>query len=222
MGSRGRPSPITSQSGADVLAEELADCRLQLLAMARPPINPTVLKKEPCLPRWSECLWKTPLTSSFCGPCTAVSCARHFGQCPTHAPLRRLIQVTGCRFDGPRRPTQAPHQRRGKNAHRGSPGGHVPLSSKGVHPCCRTWKALSLPGEHASRILPNRMRPVIFHAFGKAKKDASKVLDELAQLGWKALPIALLGMPHYLAAWVCVHVKIVKSSVQRTYSVWLT
>ena len=68
-----------------------------------------------------------------------------------------------------------------------------------------TCKALSLPGEHlfqASRILPNRMRPVIFHAFGKAKKDAPKVLDELAQLGWEALPIALLGMPHYPAAWV--------------------
>ena len=41
IGSRGRPSPITSQSSADVLAEELADYRLQLLAMARPPINPT-------------------------------------------------------------------------------------------------------------------------------------------------------------------------------------
>ena len=128
-------------------------------------------------------------------------CARHFGQCPTLAPLQRLIQVTGCRFDGPRRPTQAPYQRRDKNAHRGSPGGHAPLSSKGVYPCCRTWK----PGEHlfqASRILPNRMRPVVFHAFGKAKKDAPKVLDELAQLGWEALPIALLGTPHYPAAWV--------------------
>ena len=68
-----------------------------------------------------------------------------------------------------------------------------------------TCKALSLPGEHlfqASRILPNRMRPVIFHAFGKAKKDAPKVLEELAQLGWETLPIALLGMPHYPAAWV--------------------
>ena len=52
------------------------------------------------------------------------------------------------------------------------------------------------------RILPNRMRPVIFHAFGKAKKDTPKVLNELARLGWEALPIALLGMPHYPAAWI--------------------
>ena len=68
-----------------------------------------------------------------------------------------------------------------------------------------TCKALSLPGEHlfqASRILPNRMRPVIFHAFGKAKHDALKVLNDLAQLGWETLPIALLGMPHYPASWV--------------------
>ena len=38
-GSRGRPSPITSHSNAEVLVEELADYRLQLLAMARPPIK---------------------------------------------------------------------------------------------------------------------------------------------------------------------------------------
>ena len=67
-----------------------------------------------------------------------------------------------------------------------------------------TCKALSLPGEHlfqASRILPNRMRPVIFHAFGRAKHDAPKVLNDLAQLGWETLPIALLGMPHHPASW---------------------
>ena len=68
-----------------------------------------------------------------------------------------------------------------------------------------TCKALSLPGEHlfqASRITPNRMRPVIFHAFGKAKNDAPQVLNDLAQLGWETLPTAILGMPHYPAAWV--------------------
>lgn len=45
------------------------------------------------------------------------------------------------------------------------------------------------------------MRPVIFHAFGKAKNDAPKVLHDLAQMGWETLPIALLGMPHLPAAW---------------------
>ena len=51
IGSQGRPSPITSHSNADVLAEELADYRSQLLAMARPPVK-------------SEYRWKTPLTYS--------------------------------------------------------------------------------------------------------------------------------------------------------------
>ena len=41
IGSHGRPSPTASQSSAEVLAEELADYRSQLLAMARPPVNPT-------------------------------------------------------------------------------------------------------------------------------------------------------------------------------------
>ena len=45
------------------------------------------------------------------------------------------------------------------------------------------------------------MRPVIFHAFGKAKLDAREQLARLARLGWETLPIALLGMPHYPAAW---------------------
>ena len=65
-------------------------------------------------------------------------------------------------------------------------------------------KAISLPGEHlfqASRIAPDRMRPVIFHAFGKAKPDAHDQLARLARFGWETLPIALLGMPHYPAAW---------------------
>ena len=45
------------------------------------------------------------------------------------------------------------------------------------------------------------MRPIIFHAFGKAKLDAPAQLARLARQGWETLPIALLGMPHYPAAW---------------------
>ena len=53
-------------------------------------------------------------------------------------------------------------------------------------------KAVSLPGEHlfqASRIAPDRMRPIIFHAFGKAKLDAPAQLARLALQGWETLPI---------------------------------
>ena len=41
LGSQGRPSPITQHSTAETLADDLADYRSQLLAMARPPENPT-------------------------------------------------------------------------------------------------------------------------------------------------------------------------------------
>ena len=41
LGSQGLPSPITQYSTAETLADDLADYRSQLLAMARPPENPT-------------------------------------------------------------------------------------------------------------------------------------------------------------------------------------
>ena len=41
LGSAGRPSPVEPNSTADTLAEELADYRRQLLAMATPPTCPT-------------------------------------------------------------------------------------------------------------------------------------------------------------------------------------
>ena len=108
----------------------------------------------------------------------------------------------------PKRLTQVPCLRQVGNARLGSPGARATFEQGCLSvlphlegPC----KALSLPGEHlfqASRVLPNRMRPVIFHAFGKAKHDAPKVLNDLAQLGWETLPIALLGMPRCAASWV--------------------
>ena len=63
----------------------------------------------------------------------------------------------------------------------------------------------SLPGEHlfqGSALPRNRMRPAIFHAFGKAKVGAQHALQELEQQGWETLPIALLGMPNLPPAWV--------------------
>ena len=42
----------------------------------------------------------------------------------------------------------------------------------------------------ASALPRNRMRPPIFHAFGKAKIGAQAALRELEQQGWKTLPMA--------------------------------
>ena len=47
----------------------------------------------------------------------------------------------------------------------------------------------------------NRVRPAIFHAFGKAKVGAQAALRELEQQGWETLPIAILGMPNLPPAW---------------------
>ena len=67
-------------------------------------------------------------------------------------------------------------------------------------PCTAT----SLPGEHlfqASALPRNRMRPAIFHAFGKAKVGAQDALRDLGRQGWETLPIAILGMPNLPPAW---------------------
>ena len=64
--------------------------------------------------------------------------------------------------------------------------------------------AASLPGEHlfqASALPRNRMRPAIFHAFGKAKVGAQAALRDLEKQGWETLPIAILGMPNLPPAW---------------------
>ena len=67
-------------------------------------------------------------------------------------------------------------------------------------PCAAT----SLPGEHlfqASALPRHRMRPAIFHAFGKAKVGAQAALRDLEKQGWETLPIAILGMPNLPPAW---------------------
>ena len=65
--------------------------------------------------------------------------------------------------------------------------------------------AASLPGEHlfqASALPRNRMRPAIFHAFGKAKVGAQMALRDLEKQGWETLPMAILGMPNLPPAWM--------------------
>ena len=64
--------------------------------------------------------------------------------------------------------------------------------------------ATSLPGEHlfqASALPRNRMRPAIFHAFGKAKVGAQAALRDLEKQSWETLPIAILGMLNLPPAW---------------------
>ena len=53
----------------------------------------------------------------------------------------------------------------------------------------------------ASALPRNRMRPAIFHAFGKAKVEAQDALRDLERQSWETLPIAILGMPNLPPAW---------------------
>ena len=185
-------------------AEELADYRSQLLAMARPPVNPTDCSQGGTM---FTPLVGVPMENSLDLVTTwamygSFTCRTFWPMPMTHPP-----QVSD---PGEGLPIRWP-----KWAHPGA------LAEAGQErtPWLTRWaratfeqgclsvlphlegtcKALSLPGEHlfqASRISPNRTRPVIFHAFGKAKNDAPQVLHDLAQLGWETLPIAILGMPH--------------------------
>ena len=206
IGSPNRPSPIEATSTAENLAEELEDYRQQLLAMAAPPECPTEASQGGSL---FTPLIGVPMEHSLD---LAVVWAL-FGtyMCYQFWPM----PVGAC--SGSQHPSSIKWPKR---AHPGA------LTDAGQErtPWLTSWaratfeqgclsvlphlegpcKAISLPGEHlfqASRIAPDLMRPVIFHAFGKAKLDAHDQLARLARLGWETLPIALLGMPNYPAAW---------------------
>ena len=206
IASPNRPSPIEATSTAENLAEELEDYRQQLLAMAAPP----------------ECLTEASQGGSLFTPLIGVPMEHSLDLAVVWA----LYGTYMCyqfwptpegACSGPQHPSSIKWPKR---AHPGA------LTDAGQErtPWLTSWaratfeqgclsvlphlegpcKAISLPGEHlfqASRIAPDLMRPVIFHAFGKAKLDAHDQLAHLARLGWETLPIALLGMPNYPAAW---------------------
>ena len=206
IGSPNRPSPIEATSTAENLAEELEDYRQQLLAMAAPPECPTEASQGGSL---FTPLIGTPMEHSL--DLAVVWALYGTYMCYQFWPMPE----GAC--SGPQHPSSIKWPKR---AHPGA------LTDAGQErtPWLTSWaratfeqgclsvlphlegpcKAISLPGEHlfqASRIAPDRMRPVIFHAFGKAKLDAHDQLARLARFGWETLPIALLGMPNYPAAW---------------------
>ena len=183
IGSPNRPSPIESTSTAEDLAEELEDYRQQLLDMAAPP----------------ECPTEASQGGSLFTPLIGAPMEHSLDLAVVWALYGTYMCYQFWPMPGSGQRDSSDHQTLAaitwpKRAHPGSVLPHL------EGPC----KAFSLPGEHlfqASRIAPDRMRPVIFHAFGKAKLDAPGQLARLARLGWQTLPIALLGMPHCPAAW---------------------
>ena len=206
IGSPNRPSPIETTSTAENLAEELEDYRQQLLAMAAPP----------------ECPTESSQGGSLFTPLIGVPMEHSLDLAVVWA-----LYGTYMRYQFWPMPESAQNtsrdQQKPASIKRAHPGALTEAGRERT-PWLTSWaratfeqgclsvlphlegpcKAISLPGEHlfqASRIAPDRMRPVIFHAFGKAKLDAHDQLAQLAKLGWETLPIALLGMPHYPAVW---------------------
>ena len=206
LGSPSRPSPIEASSTAENLAEELEDYRQQLLAMAVPPECPTESSQGGSLftpligvpmehsldlaVAWA--LYGTYMRYQF-WPMPEGSCSDQQHLAPNKWPKRAH----------PEPPTDAGRERTPwltSWARASFEQGCLSVLPHLEGPC----KAIFLPGEHlfqACRIVPDRMRPIIFHAFGKAKLDAHDQPARLARFGWETLPIALLGMPHYPAAW---------------------
>lgn len=172
------------------------DYRSLLLATARPPVNPT----------------DAALSGPLFTPLLGVPMQRSLDLCVAWALYGTLMRKTFW----PRPETSRPNSETAgiqwpKRAHPGA----LTEAGQARAPWLTSWarptfeqgclsvlphlegsrKALSLPGEHlfqASRIPPNRMRPIIFHAFGRAKSDASVLLKKLAQQGWETLPKSLV------------------------------
>ena len=208
IGSTNRPSPIEATATAENLAEELEDYRQQLLAMAAPPECPTDASQGGSL---FTPLIGVPMENSldlFVWALYGTYMCYQFWPTPSGGQGGCSDQQEPAAVKWPKRAHPRALTKAGQErtpwltswARATFEQGCLSVLPHLEGPC----KALSLPGENlfqASRIAPNRMRPIIFHAFGKAKLDAPAQLARLACQGWETLPIALLGMPHYPAAW---------------------
>ena len=182
IGSPNRPSPIEATSTAENLAEELEDYRQQLLAMAAPPECPTEASQGGSL---FTPLIGVPMEHSL--DLAVVWALYGTYMCYQFWPMpegacsdqQHLTSIKWPKRAHPGALTDAGRERTPWLtcwARASFEQGCLSVLPHLEGPC----KAISLPGEHlfqASRIAPGRMRPVIFHAFGKAKLDAH---DQLA------------------------------------------
>ena len=209
VGSPNRPSPVEATSTAESLAEELEDYRQQLLAMAAPPECPTEASQGGSLfTPLLGVLMEHSLDLAVVWALYGTYMCHQFWPIPGSATSANSDPQNLSAINWPKRAHPGALTEAGRErtpwltswARATFEQGCLSVLPQLEGPC----KAISLPGEHlfqASHIAPDFMRPVIFHAFGKAKLDARDQLARLARLGWETLPIALLGMPHYPAAW---------------------
>ena len=207
IGNRSKHSPLEYDTTASTLAKNLQAGRLALVSRARPPVNPsdTAIGGTLFTP-FVGIAMQTALDLCMVWSLYGLYMRKHFWPSPVTSPneIGPGNTIKWPRQSHPRALTPEGRERTpwvtswARATFEQEILSVLPMLTG---PCT----VASLPGEHlfqASALPRNRMRPAIFHAFGKAKVGAQAALRELEQQGWETLPIAILGMPNLPPAWV--------------------
>ena len=206
IGNRSKHSPLELDATASTLAKSLQAGRLALVSRARPPVNPSdTLISGTMFTPFVGVAMQTALDLCMVWSLYGLYMCKHFWPSPVTTPdeLGPDSTIKWPRQSHPRALTPAGRERTPwvtSWARATFEQGILSVLPMLTGPCT----VASLPGEHlfqASALPRNRMRPAIFHAFGKAKVGAQAALRELEHQGWETLPIAILGMPNLPPAW---------------------
>ena len=186
IGNRSKHSPLEHDTTASTLAKNLQAGRLALVSRARPPVNPsdTAISGTLFTP-FVGIAMQTALDLCMVWSLYGLYMCKHFWPSPVTAPneLGPGSTIKWPRQSHPRALTPAGRERTpwvtswARAAFEQGILSGLPMLTG---PCT----VASLPGEHlfqASALPRNRMRPAIFHAFGKAKVGAQAALRELEQ-----------------------------------------
>ena len=208
IGNRHKSSPIENEPSSAVLARDLQAYRLALVSRARPPVTPSeaaIINGTMCTP-FVGVPMQNALDLCVVWSLYGLYTCKNFWPCPKSNPAGHEEggTIKWPRQSHPQALTPAGQMRTPwltSWARATFEQGVLSVLPMLEGPCT----AASLPGEHlfqASALPRNRMRPAIFHAFGKAKLGAQTALRDLEKQGWETLPMAILGMPNLPPAWM--------------------
>ena len=195
-----RRSPLERKPTSATLAKELQDYRLTPVSRARPPVTPSTMFTP-----FAGVPMQNVLDLCVVWSLYGLYMCKNFWPCPTSNPAQTGASgpIKWPRQSHPQALTPAGQQRTPwltSWARATFEQGILSVLPLLEGPCTAT----SLPGEQlfqASSLSSDRMRPAIFHAFGKAKIGAPKALRDLEQQGRETLPLAILGTPSLPPAW---------------------
>ena len=168
------PPPMEHESSAAALAKNLHNCRLALVSRARPPETPTEAAISGTMfAPFVGVPMQTALDLCIVWSLYGLYMCKNFWPCPANnaAQPNESSTLRWPRQSHPNALTPAGQERTPwltSWARATFEQGVLSVLPMLEGPCTVT----SLPGEHlfqASALLGNRMRPAIFHAFGKAK-----------------------------------------------------